>query len=272
MRSPIGGFFRGRVSRAVDNFRAIPYNLHAISKGGVRLISNEVLLVLSLFFIYGAGVLCFYFFEENGLICFMAMATIAANIEVMMLVDAFGMEQTLGNVLFASTFLVTDCLSELYGKKAANKAVNIGIFVSAFFIILTQTWFLYTPAANDFITPAIREVFSNTPRMMIAGITVYAVVQWFDVWVYHRIWAFTEKRFGSRRQYLWFRNNGSTLISQLVNTVLFTIAAFWGIYDGGTLVSIAVSTYVIYIVTSIADTPIVYLIRRIHEKRQSKLA
>ena len=65
---------------------------------------------------------------------------------------------------------------------------------------------------------------------------------------------------------LWLRNNGSTLISQLLNTLLYTFGAFWGMYKPATLVSIALSSYVIFIVTSLADTPFVYLARMIHDK------
>ena len=65
---------------------------------------------------------------------------------------------------------------------------------------------------------------------------------------------------------MWLRNNGSTLLSQLLNTVLFTGFAFWGIHDMPTLLSIALSSYVIFIVTSLADTPVVYLARRMKEK------
>ena len=95
---------------------------------------NEILLVLSLLVIYGSVLLVYRLFGKSGLYCFTAIATITANIEVLILVDAFGMEQTLGNILFASTFLVTDIISEVDGKKAAQKAVNIGIFTSVFFI------------------------------------------------------------------------------------------------------------------------------------------
>ena len=59
---------------------------------------------------------------RDSMYCFTVFATIAANIEVLLLVDAFGMEMTLGNILFATTFLVTDILSETEGKKAAEKA------------------------------------------------------------------------------------------------------------------------------------------------------
>ena len=90
---------------------------------------NEILLVASLFVIYGCVLLAYRLFGKSGLYCFTAIATITANIEVLIMVKAFGMEQTLGNILFASTFLVTDIISEIEGKKAAKKAVNIlGVF------------------------------------------------------------------------------------------------------------------------------------------------
>ena len=84
---------------------------------------NELLLIGSLVVLYGAVLLWFYLFGTGGLMAFTVFATIAANIEVMILVDAFGMEMTLGNILFATTFLVTDILSEVAGKKEAQKAV-----------------------------------------------------------------------------------------------------------------------------------------------------
>lgn len=228
---------------------------------------NELLLLGSLILIFGSVLLGYRFFGKTGLYCISAIATILANIEVLILINAFGMEQTLGNVLFAATFLVTDILSECEGKKAANKAVWIGMFTSLFFLLLSQSWLQYIPSENDFIMGSIKDVFSNTPRMLIASFIVYAVSQMLDVWLYHKWWAFTEKRYGDKRKFLWLRNNGSTLISQFLNTLLFTIFAFAGTYDVKTLVSIFASSYVIYIVTSLLDTPIVYLARRIYEKQ-----
>ena len=89
---------------------------------------NELLLIFSVVFIYGMAVLGYALFGKAGLYCISAVATILANIEALILVNAFSMEQTLGNVLFAVTFLITDILSECEGKKAAN----IGIFSCAF--------------------------------------------------------------------------------------------------------------------------------------------
>lgn len=230
---------------------------------------NELLLIGSLVFIYSMVLIAYKLFGKTGLYCATALATVLANIEVLILVNAFGMEQTLGNVLFAATFLITDILSECEGKKAANKAVWIGMFTSVFFLLLSQSWLLYKPSESDWVMDSIKTVFSNTPRMLIASFAVYAISQLFDVWLYHKWWEFTEKKFGNKRKFLWLRNNGSTLVSQILNTFLFTIFAFYGTYDMKTLISIFASSYVVYIFTSLLDTPAVYLARKISDKKKN---
>lgn len=225
--------------------------------------TNEFLLIINIFLVYGGVLLWLYFFGEHGLIAFTSFATIVANIEVLIIVDAFGMEMTLGNILFASTFLVTDILSELYGKESSKKAVNVGILTSFSMILLTFFWMYYTPAPADWAYPSIKIIFSNTPRLMLVSLIVYAIVQKFDVWAYHKWWNFTEKKCGDRRKYLWVRNNFSTLVSQFLNNLLFTFGAFLGIYSIRSILDIVVSSYIIYIFTSICDTPIIYLSRKI---------
>lgn len=227
--------------------------------------TNELLLILSLIVIYGGVLIMYRIFGRTGLYCCTAIATITANIEVMLMVDAFGMEQTLGNILFASTFLVTDILSETEGKQAAKKAVNIGIATSISFILISQSWLLYEPAASDWARDSFETIFSNTPRLMIVSFVVYAICQRFDVWAYHKWWNFTREKCGDSRRFLWLRNNGSTLVSQLLNTVLYSFGAFWGMYGMETILSICLSSYVIFIVTSLADTPAIYLARKIGE-------
>lgn len=110
--------------------------------------TNELLLTGSVIFIFSMTLAAYRLFGKAGLYCLSAIATVLANIEVLLLIDAFGMEQTLGNVLFAVTFLITDILSECEGKKEANRAVWIGIFSSLFFLLLSQSWLLYLPAGG----------------------------------------------------------------------------------------------------------------------------
>lgn len=227
---------------------------------------NELLLIGSLILIFGGVLVAYRLFGRAGLYAMTVISTVLANIECLILVNAFGMEQTLGNVFFGATFLITDILSENEGKKSASRAVWIGVFTSVFTILATQYWFLYAPAESDWVMPSIKGVFSNTPRMMLASLSVYAISQRFDVWLYHAWWNFSTKKWGQSRRFLWLRNNGSTLVSQIVNTVLFTLFAFAGTYDTPTILSIMLSSYVIFLFTALLDTPAVYLARRMKEK------
>lgn len=230
---------------------------------------NEILIISSFIFIYGSITLFYRFFGKNGLLAFNVMATLLANIEVMLLVYAFGIEMTLGNVLFASTFLITDILSENHGAKEANKAVLISTLCSVVFIVISQTWLLYTPSVNDWASSSFKTIFAATPRIVVASLVVYLISQLTDVWLYHKWWNWCRKRFSDNKKGLWIRNNGSTMISQLINTGLYTFLAFFGTYETSTLLSIFISTYAIYFVISLLDTPFIYWCRNIYEKHLS---
>ena len=228
--------------------------------------TNEILIIISFLIIYGSVTGFYRFFGKNGLLAFNVCATLLANIEVLILVRAFGIEMTLGNILFASTFLVTDILSENHSRKDANKAVLISTLCSILFIAVSQMWLLYTPSENDWASGPIRTIFSSTPRIVCSSLLVYLISQLTDVWLYHKWWDWCRKKFGDEKKGLWIRNNGSTMISQLLNTSLYTFLAFYGKYSTETLVSIFASTYIIYIITSILDTPFVYWCRNIHDR------
>ena len=233
--------------------------------------ANEILIILSILVTYG-GVVAFYrFFGKGGLLAFSVMASILANIEVLILVNAFGIEMTLGNVLFASTFLITDILSENHTRKDASRAVLISTMCSVMFIFISQMWLLYTPSENDWASGAIRTIFASTPRIVCASLVVYFVSQIVDVWLYHKWWDLCKKYFKDERNGLWIRNNGSTLVSQLLNTFLYTFLAFYGTYSMDTLISIFISSYMIYICTSLVDTPFVYWCRKIHDKAKKEV-
>ena len=230
--------------------------------------SNEFLIILSFIVIYGGVMLFYRFFGKKGLLAFNVLATLIANIEVLILVRAFGVEMTLGNVLFASTFLITDIMSENHSRKEANRAVIISTLCSVFFILISQMWLLYTPSENDWASGAFHTIFSSTPRIVCASLGVYLVSQLTDVWLYHKWWDWCRKRFGDNRKGLWIRNNGSTMISQLLNTFLYTFLAFYGTYPMETLVTIFTSSYIIYFITSLLDTPFVYWSRKINDRRK----
>lgn len=224
---------------------------------------NEILLMASIVILYGAVILMYKFFGTTGIICWTCIATVLANIEVLRVVEAFGVEQTLGNVLFATTFLVTDIIHENHGAEEAKKAVRLSIVASIIFVVISQSWLLYDPASTDWAGDAFETIFANTPRLVGASLAVYAICQFLDVHLYGKWWELTERKCGDRNRFLWLRNNLSTLISQAVNTVLYNVAAFAGIYDFHTLVSLCIGGYIIFVITSLCDTPVVYMCRKI---------
>ena len=227
---------------------------------------NEIILIASILVFFGGLVAFFRFFGKTGIYAWTVICTIAANIEVLILVHAFGLDTTLGNVLFASSFLATDIMSEIFGKKEASKCVKIGILTNITCIIISQSWFLYVPAAGDTMAGPVRTVFASTPRVILSSLAAYALCELYDVWAYHALWNWSEKKTGSHKARLWLRNNGSTLVSQLINVVVFNLAAFAGVFPAQTLVEVLIFGYAIFIVTSLADTPFVYLARWISEK------
>ena len=230
---------------------------------------NELFLIITLLVSFGGTLLFLKTFGKGGLFAWIGICTVFANIEVTIVVHAFGMDQTLGNTLFAATFLATDILSEIYGKKEAAKGVLAGIFTSLTFILLSFLWVHYIPAQSDWASGFVHGLFSNTPRMLLSSLIAYAVSEAVDVFLYHAWWNITEKKTGSHTKMLWFRNNFSTLISQFINIVIFNFGAFLGIYSLKELTAITGACYVIYIATSLLDTPFVYLARQIGKVQEN---
>lgn len=220
---------------------------------------NEALLLLSLLLTYIGVILSYVFFGSRGLMVFGVFATIVANIEVSILIEGFGITQTLGNVLFASTFLITDALSEIKDKQTAKKAVGLTLFFSVLFLAFSQLWLHYI-AIDAEMGESLSKVFAQTPRVIVVSLLVFAIASYLDVWLYHWWWKWSARICKSREKWLWVRNNGSTLVSQFVNTILFSIGAFWGVYEWDVIVQIITSSYLIFLCLALLDTPVLYLL------------
>lgn len=221
--------------------------------------TNNLIFIGSILFYLGSVLALYKLFGKTGLFIFTIFSTILGNIQVCKCVDIFGFATTAGNVLYASTFLVTDILSEKYGKKEAAKAVQYGICITLLWIAGTQLTLLFTPNAVDRVDGSLKVIFGLVPRISAASLIGYASSQTFDVFLYHFIW---EKTGGTEKK-LWLRNNCSTLTSQAVDTVIFTFLAFWGTCPAPVFVSILLTTYFFKAVVALMDTPFAYLARKI---------
>ena len=214
--------------------------------------SNEFLWVASLLANFLGILMAHRLFGKTGLYVWIALAGVVANIQVSKTVELVGFTATLGNIVYASSFLATDILSERYGKGAARRGVGIGFFAIVTVTALMQLALLFDPAPSDSMHGSLSAVFGVLPRIAVASLAAYVLSQRHDVWAFH----FWRERFPGP---LWLRNNLSTVVSQLIDSLVFTLVAFWGVFTPGILVQIVVTTYLFKAIVALADTPFLYL-------------
>jgi uncharacterized integral membrane protein (TIGR00697 family) len=205
--------------------------------------------------------LAYRLFGKTGLYAWTAIGVILANIQVMKTVQIFGLVTALGNVVYSSLFLVTDILDENHSKKDAQKAVWIGFFVLISVTIIMQITNLYIPHESDFLSEHISAIFSFLPRIAFASLTAYLLSQTHDVWLFDKL------RIRHKKKYLWFRNNTSTIFSQIIDNIVFTLIAFVGVFSWDIILQIFVTSLIIKVVVAFCDTPFVYWARRMKQRK-----
>ena len=204
--------------------------------------------------------LVFRIFGRAGLFALIVMNVIICNIQVIKVIELFGITTTLGNVLYGGVFLITDMLGEFYGKKEARKGVFIGFVTLLLSMIYMKIATLYIPAPDDFIQPHLAAIFDLMPRIALASLAAYAVSQ------LHDVWAFQFWRRKTNGRMLWLRNNASTLVSQFIDTLIFCSIAFIGMFGWVEVMQIFLSTYLVKALVALFDTPFMYLGRGIYKR------
>ncbi|MBN2323793.1 MAG: queuosine precursor transporter [Spirochaetes bacterium] len=200
--------------------------------------------------------LAFTLWGKMGIIAIISSNVVIMNLFVLKGIVLFGMSATGGNVLYASIFLGTDIMTEYFGAKEARKAVFIGFFISVFFLIATQFILLFTPAEWDLYNDSMKLLFTPVWRVVGASMAAYIVAQNLDVMMYRWL----KKKVPSQ---LWVRNNGSTWISQLADSIIFCLIAFIGKYALRVVLGIVLSTYLLKVLVAVIDTPFLYITRPI---------
>jgi len=163
-------------------------------------------------------------------------------------------ELSVGILPYPITFLITDIISEIYGKKKANKVVIAGIFASVFALIIiivaddapaTQ----WSPVGDDMY----HKVFGFSAIAVFSSMMAYLVAQFIDIKIYH----FWKKL--TKGKHLWLRNNFSTMSSQFLDTftVLFLLCSFnvieWHLFG-----KLLINGYLFKVIIALFDTPFIY--------------
>lgn len=221
---------------------------------------NELIWVIMLITNFSFIILFYRLYGRLGLYLWIPISTIIANIQVLKMIEIGGFEATLGNIVYASSFLATDILSENHSSKDARKTVLIGFLALLALTALMQLAILFEPSKSDFASESIKTIFGWMPRIALASITAYLISQ------NHDIWAFSWLKKKTNGKMLWFRNSLSTMVSQAIDTIVFTGIAFWGVYEWPILVDIFWTAYILKWLVALADTPFVYIAKNMKAK------
>ena len=217
---------------------------------------NILLGIAGIILCFGIEVLIEKIFKKEGLYVWISVALITANILVAKNINILGLKVTLGNILFASTFLATDILSEKYSTKESRKAINIGIISVILFTTATQFSLLFKPNELDLVNDNLKNIFAFNLRISISSIAMCYLSNMLDIIVFEKI----KKKIPNK---MWVRNNIATIISNCLENYFFTIFAFIGIYDLKTIFAIATTTTILEIMIAICDTPFLYLSKKL---------
>lgn len=166
-----------------------------------------------------------------------------------------------GVLAYALTFFASDCYAELYGKRPAQFMVNVGFGMN--FVLLALLWLaIIAPGSNAGVNPARFEgVLGLSTNIVIGSLAAYIVSQNWDVIAFHRISDYTNG------EHLWVRNIGSTGTSQLIDTTIFVVLAFFAVptllgigqaLPGAVLVQLILGQYIVKLLIALLDTPLVY--------------
>lgn len=166
----------------------------------------------------------------------------------------YNFEVSVGILPYPITFLVTDLISEIYGRKKANQVVVTGIFASAFSLLIILVSDLapatsWSPVDDELFN----QVFGLSALAVFASAMAYLVAQFVDIRIYH----FWKKK--TQGRHLWLRNNFSTITSQFLDTfsVLFLLCSFeiieWDLFG-----PLLLNGFLFKVLVALLDTPILY--------------
>lgn len=211
---------------------------------------------------------------------FLSAMTLLNVVGITKFVSVFGLQVAVGVLPYPLTFLCTDLISELYGKKRANFVVGLGFFINLFVLFflwvgqvmpsvpvdsmppwqmlsLSEPVFLPNGGTAEGAVSLYSFIYFCTSGAVAASMLAYLAAQFIDVHIFHYL---KEKTKG---KHLWLRNNVSTLISQFVDSLAVVGVTFGAVFFSGempikTLFTLFLGNYSFKVIAALLDTPIFY--------------
>ena len=178
---------------------------------------------------------------------------LAANTLGLKVMPLFGLHLSVGIFMFPIVFLMTDVIGEVYGKKLAKFFVLAGFVSTALFIIYSLLA-LVVPWSPDglWVKEGYEQVFGISLRIAIASLAAFLIAEYQDVISFF----FFRAKLGEKL--FWLRSFLSNVWSQLLDTVIFMVIAFYGIYETPVLISLIVTWWLFKVLVGAFYTPLAY--------------
>ena len=209
---------------------------------------NEVLFLIQIFVIVACA-LAAYKLGKEALVAWVAIQALLANLFVLKQITLFGLNVTASDAFAIGSLLGLNFLQEYSGREAANKAIWICFFFMIFFVVASQIHLFFQPSVYDTTQNAYTILLSPTPRLFIASLCVFFVVQQFDI----RLFSLLKNKL-PQAAFAW-RAGLSLVASQLLDTCLFSFAGLYGIV--ASVVDIIVISFIVKLAVILCFSSIV---------------
>ncbi len=224
--------------------------------------NQDLLWVTTVLLDLAVTVLMYRIFGRQGLLACIVLAILLSNLQGPKLTTILGFQTSLGVIFYSGIFFATDLLSEKYGRMQANRAVIIGFAVSVIAVLMLSIGLEFQPttdpetaAMSNDIQNSFATILNFTPRFVFGSLLAYLISQTFDVWFFH----FIKKRTHGR--HLWLRNNLSTMSSQIIDTLIYSLVVWWGVVELSTAIQLGIVKYGFKLAIAAFDTPFIYWAR-----------
>ena len=182
-------------------------------------------------------------------------ALIAANLLGSKLINIVGITVSVGIFMYPLTFIVTDIIEEVEGKKKVKSLVYAGFIALLFTLFFVFVSRLIPPDPAYLNNEMYMEVFNNSIRVIIASLVAFVISQMHDVW------AFNKWKKKLKGKHLWLRNNASTFVSQFIDSTIFMFIAFYMVspaLNEWKIIMMIIPYWLLKVALAVADTPFVY--------------
>lgn len=185
-----------------------------------------------------------------------ATTMILANILGIKIINIGPITASMSIWLVPISFLITDILAEVKGKKHINSLIWSTVIALVFSYLFIRLSIAIPPADRFADNEAFITIMTNTSRMFMASIVAFLLSQFHDIWAFE----FWKKK--THGKFLWLRNNLSTMVSQFIDTIIFMFLAFYKMtpqFDALFIFKLIWPYYILKIILALIDTPLVYL-------------